>query len=69
VLEILILAMLRFRAKNGSQHFNILVCPICKLELVSYARRAVELRRSATADASAPSAIITEPKSAVMAAP
>jgi uncharacterized protein YbaR (Trm112 family) len=31
--------------KTGSQHFNILVCPICKLELVSYARRAVELRR------------------------
>jgi uncharacterized protein YbaR (Trm112 family) len=37
--------------KTGSQHFNILVCPICKLEFVSYARRAVELRRSATADA------------------
>jgi hypothetical protein len=31
--------------KTGSQHFNILGCPICKLEVVSYARRAVELRR------------------------
>src|ERR1700720_2478727 len=35
--------MLRFRARTGSQHFNILVCPICKLELVSCARRAVEI--------------------------